>query len=285
MAIKRDGVDLMSAADIYDNLGDRWGQQSQPLGLSPKFNTEAQKTKAEEKPEQNPLLLFSMFVGQNADQDISLSIKAIDDFLITLEEVGINTTAIKNLIAEATGQPYDQIAKTAPQERVSFAGYYTGNDEPLVRNEGFDSAKALKIAASDNAGAGYCAKGTANILEKMGYDIERGHAYKWDEMLPENGWVKLKGVRPENAPEGAVLVFDKNEHGGRTGGANYGHVEVVAEKDGERMFVSDKARNNWGGTVPQNFEGAYMYVGKDAPPSNLTIAHNVNAPAPSPGPG
>lgn len=275
----------MSAAELYDPLNDRAGLTSQPLGLMDKFNTESRKKSNDDKPEQNPLLLFSMFVGQNADQDISLTLKVIDDFLITLEQAGIDTTPIKNMIADATGEPYEQIAKAAPQERVSFAGYYTGKDEPLIRNEGFDSAKALKIAATDNAGGGYCAKGTANILEKMGYDIERGHAYKWDEMLPKNGWVKLDGVRPEDAPEGAVLVFDKNAHGGRTGGANYGHVEVVAEKDGERTFVSDKARSNWGGTVPQNFEGAYMYVGKDAPPSNLTIANNINAPAPSPGPG
>lgn len=118
----------------------------------------------------------------------------------------------------------------------------------------------LQTAASDNAYGGYCAKGVANILEAAGLGYTRGNAHTWDETLPENGWQLLEGVTPENAPPGAVLVYDRDtNYQGKGGGAQYGHVEIVAEEaDGTRSYVSDKARDNWGGTVPGNFVGVYI---------------------------
>ncbi len=118
----------------------------------------------------------------------------------------------------------------------------------------------LQTAASDNAYGGYCAKGVANILEAAGLGYTRGNAHTWDETLPENGWQLLEGVTPENAPPGSVLVYDRDANfQGKGGGAQYGHVEIVAEAaDGSRLYVSDKARNNWGGSVPGNFVGVYI---------------------------
>jgi hypothetical protein len=127
----------------------------------------------------------------------------------------------------------------------------------------FNSIDAINYSERDNAEGGYCAKGVANILERMGLDCTRGHARDWDETLPENGWIKIEGLTPETAPPGAVLVYDNDAEAGKanrgTGGGTYGHVEIVAEVAGTRRYVSDAARRNFGGTVPDNFEGAYIH--------------------------
>ncbi len=122
------------------------------------------------------------------------------------------------------------------------------------------SANMMHTARTDNAGGGYCAKGVANILESAGLDCTRGNAHTWDETLPQNGWEKLEGITPENAPPGAVIVYDRDANfSGQGGGAEYGHVEIVAMgADGQRQYVSDAARSNWGGTVPDNFVGVYI---------------------------
>lgn len=129
--------------------------------------------------------------------------------------------------------------------------------------EGFSSAAALNRARADNAGVGDCAKGVANILQAQGYGVSRANAHDWKETLPQNGWVRLSGVNARNAPEGAVLVFDSDVNKGRTprnnGGGKFGHVEVVCyDAQGNRVYVSDKARENIGGSVPNNFVGAYI---------------------------
>jgi len=125
------------------------------------------------------------------------------------------------------------------------------------------SQQAISISRVDNAGSGYCAKGVANIMLQMGYPVTRGNAHDWDQSLPSNGWTFLSGVAPGEAPPGALLVFDSDIHAGKpvgtTGGAKYGHVEIVTTTtDGKRQYVSDKPRNNWGGTVPDNYVGAWV---------------------------
>ena len=125
------------------------------------------------------------------------------------------------------------------------------------------SQQAIQISQTDNAGSGYCAKGVANVLLQMGYSVTRGNAHDWDRTLPNNGWRFLPGVTPDTAPPGAVLVFDSDIHAGKpvgtTGGAKYGHVEIVTTTaDGQRLYVSDKARTNWGGTVSHNYVGAWV---------------------------
>lgn len=124
------------------------------------------------------------------------------------------------------------------------------------------SSVFLRQARADDAGRGYCAKGVANLLEHVGLGCQRGDAYTWKSSLPQNGWIKLEGVTPENAPPGAVLVFDRDAAGqrGESGGTRYGHVEIVTvDTAGKRQYVSDAARTNWGGTVPQNFVGVYVH--------------------------
>lgn len=120
----------------------------------------------------------------------------------------------------------------------------------------------LQTAASDNAHGGYCARGVANILEDIGFEHIWANAHSWEESLPQQGWQLLEGITPENAPPGAVLVYDHNEsnYSGKGGGAEFGHVEIVAvDANGDRKYVSDAARNNWGGTVPGNFVGVYIH--------------------------
>lgn len=114
----------------------------------------------------------------------------------------------------------------------------------------------------DDAGEGQCAKGVANVLESVGVSVTRGHAYTWKDTLPKNGWIKLEGVRAEDAPSGAVVVYDRDPPGQRfgEGGSTYGHVVVVAEdKNGNKQYVSDKARSTPGGTVPDNFVAVYVH--------------------------
>ncbi len=241
----------------------------------------------------NVLMMMSMFASQNADEDGTISAGSLTGFIDVLEQAGIDVSPIKTAIEKATGKTYEEFkaesmaADTAGSSlRFDVSGFYrqdrdTGARLPYISNSGFDSLKALRVAASDNAGAGYCARGTANILESMGYGVTRGNATTWDDTLPKNGWVRLKGVTAANAPEGAVLVYNSDIEEGRrarnNGGGKYGHVEIVAETaQGGRVYVSDKARSNAGGSVPENFEGAYLYVGKNAPASNLAIAQQLN---------
>ncbi|MCO4783975.1 MAG: CHAP domain-containing protein [Candidatus Cloacimonetes bacterium] len=126
------------------------------------------------------------------------------------------------------------------------------------------SDEAQRIAASDNAGSGYCAKGVANILLQMDYPVTRGNAHDWDTTLPQNGWKKIT-CSPASCPAGSVLQFDSNyqlQNGGQSvsGGGRWGHVEIVTKKaDGSTTYCSDRCRNNWGGTVPGNFGGAWVY--------------------------
>lgn len=129
------------------------------------------------------------------------------------------------------------------------------------------SEQAFQIARTDNAGGGYCAKGVANIMLNLGFSVTRGNAHDWDNTLPSNGWTLLN-MPPEQCPPGSILWFDSDVRAGKplstyssgkvTGGAKYGHVEIVTTtSDGQRLYVSDKARSNWGGTVPHNYGGCY----------------------------
>lgn len=133
--------------------------------------------------------------------------------------------------------------------------------KPVSDNPYQLSSLFLHQSRVDDAGGGYCAKGVANLLEHVGLGCQRGDAYTWKDSLPKNGWIKLEGVTPDNAPPGAVLVYDRNSnHQGKSGGAAFGHVEIATvDVNGKRQYVSDKARDNWGGTVPQNFVGVYVH--------------------------
>ena len=101
----------------------------------------------------------------------------------------------------------------------------------------------------------------------LGFSVTRGNAHDWDNSLPSNGWTLLN-MPPEQCPPGSILWFDSDVRAGKplstyssgkvTGGAKYGHVEIVTTTaDGQRLYVSDKARSNWGGTVPHNYGGCY----------------------------
>jgi hypothetical protein len=127
----------------------------------------------------------------------------------------------------------------------------------------FDSREAINHSARDNAESGYCGRGTYNILKHMGLPATNGNGSDWDDTLPKNGWIKVTGITPETAPAGSVIVYENDAEMGKanrgTGGGSYGHVEVVAEIGGVRRYVSDAARTNYGGTVPDNFEGVYIH--------------------------
>lgn len=129
----------------------------------------------------------------------------------------------------------------------------------------FSPELALFTADSDNAFGGYCAKGVGNILTAQGLeegvDFLRGDGHDWANNLERTGWVKL-AVSPEDAPPGAILVYNSDIRAGKpnrgTGGGSYGHAEIKVEHQGRTYYVSDKARDNYGGSVPDNYVGAYV---------------------------
>lgn len=125
------------------------------------------------------------------------------------------------------------------------------------------SDQAQQIARSDDARSGYCAKGVANILSRMGYPVTRGHARDWDQTLPRNGWTRANcnASNPSTCPPGTVLQFEPdNPPSDRSGGARYGHVEIVVRTSGgQTLYCSDACRSNFGGTVPRNRPTAWVY--------------------------
>ncbi len=233
------------------------------------------------------MMYLGLYFQNQADENDSVSARGITNFVSALEAVGVNVDPIKKAIETVTGKSYAEFASSDPETRISgsdFSSYGPfASRLPVMSNAGFDSARAIAISRSDNAGGGYCARGTKNILDAMGMRVEGANATHWDTNLSRSrNWVRLSGINAANAPEGAVLVFNNNEEAGRGRlnngrGAQYGHVEVVAEgAHGERLFISDAARRNAGGSVPQNFAGAFLYVGPNAPQSNLEIAARIN---------
>ncbi len=125
------------------------------------------------------------------------------------------------------------------------------------------SDQAQQIARSDDARSGYCAMGVANILLRMGYPVTRGHARDWNRTLPQNGWTRANcnASSPSTCPPGTVLQFEPdNPPSDRSGGARYGHVEIVVRtSDGQTLYCSDACRSNFGGTVPRNNPTAWVY--------------------------
>lgn len=165
-----------------------------------------------------------------------------------------NTASVGTSAVPASAASSGQGAETPPSCMTSGASGWTQER----------SNQAIQISNSDDAGSGYCAKGVANILEQMGYPVTRGNATDWKSTLPANGWTRMNGVTPDTAPVGTVCFFDNDASVGKpnrgTGGGSFGHVEIVAtHPDGRRTYISDSARNNWGGTVPDNFGGCYYY--------------------------
>jgi hypothetical protein len=199
----------------------------------------------------------------------------VDNSIQALQASGAITEEQAAQMRDFTGQNLGLFSQAFTSQRQEWTR------QSIMTETGFDSARALQIAASDNAGGGYCARGVRNMLTGMGFQSPTGHAEDWDQQLANNGWVKLRGVNPHTAPEGALLFYDSDDGNGRrarnNGGGQFGHVELVAEgNNGQRLFVSDAARRNAGGSVPDNFEGAYMYVGRGAPPENHALVRQYS---------
>ncbi len=197
----------------------------------------------------------------------NLNQKRFDEVLKT----SLDTLVTTGVLSQETAQKMTKSIAQNPQLfRTAFSTQMDHwQEKGVLTQTGFNSDLAARIARSDNAGGGYCARGTRNILTAMGYVSPRGDAHTWDEQMARSPhWVRLDGVTPQTAPEGAVLFYDRTSANAKGGGARYGHVEIVVDGG----FASDKVRSNYGGTVKGNFEGAYIYVGPNAPAENLQLA-------------
>lgn len=204
-------------------------------------------------------LAFATDFGTNPLISEDLSLEDAQAMLINgLSATGLSKTAIANMTGISSGTI----------DRLSGGISLNPGDLSMITDAGYnlDPELALRIAQTDNAGNGYCAKGVGNILESMGLrngvDFQRGNGHDWDTMLEEKGWVRLN-VSPEDAPNGAILVYDSDIQAGKvnrgTGGGSYGHAEIKIEtNDGRTFYVSDAARANAGGTVADNYKGAYI---------------------------
>ena len=200
----------------------------------------------------------------------------VDNSIQALQASGAITEEQAAQMRDFTGQNLGLFSQAFTSQRQEWTR------QGIITETGFDSARALRIAASDNAGGGYCARGVRNILTAMGWDNTRhASAYQLAGTLEGDGWVRLRGVRPQDAPEGSLLLFDKlrgSEMDGRDGqGKFHGHVELVTiGEDGQKRYTSDATRNNWGGSVGDQYLGAYMYVGRGAPPENHALVRQYS---------
>jgi len=134
-------------------------------------------------------------------------------------------------------------------------------------------------AGQDSIGPGYCGRGVFHLLSKLGlgHGIGSADGQEWERILKRAGWKATFCDHPSKAPLGSILVytsdlrlFGKNRIG--TKGGDFGHVEIVSiNKYGKRVYVSDAARENYGGTVPKNFTGrAWIPIQFNTQTSNYT---------------
>lgn len=120
--------------------------------------------------------------------------------------------------------------------------------------------RVFNIAAGLDLEEGHCSKGVRLICEALCIPYTRAaSAYMQRDYLPGNGWFKL-AVRPEKAPVGSLLLFDKDTPAGVAAGSAHGHIEMVTRlDDGVSRYVSDRIRAHWGGSVWRNYVGAYIH--------------------------
>lgn len=160
------------------------------------------------------------------------------------------------------GKPEDA-AGPASEEKPQDPGAAQGGDTAAPATD-FNSARAIALAATDDAGDGHCARGVANILSDQAYPVTRGNATDWADSLPRNGWVRLENVTPQTAPPGAVVVYKSDIALGKeprnNGGGRFGHVEIIAiNSAGQRVYVADQVYVRPGGSVPDNLVGIFVY--------------------------
>lgn len=169
------------------------------------------------------------------------------------------------------------MSSTNPNQTISPS---VSSNAPKTYNK--DAGKgnaeiALSAAANDDATANNCGRGVANVLKAQGLpsrEDENRHAYTWidwfssDQAVQKdnNGkvigrWLKVEGATAETAPENAVNVFNRTPGGNNNKGAEFGHIEQVVydPSSGKKVYVSDKSRDNSGGSVPQNYAGSWVY--------------------------
>ena len=119
---------------------------------------------------------------------------------------------------------------------------------------------AITSSTTDDVGPGYCGRGVWSVLSSIGYGtgLHSGDGQDWETILKQGGWTPVPCITPRLTPPGSVLVYRSNMQafGQKTidpPGAQYGHVELVAQLGTRKIYVSDAPRINPGGTVLANF--------------------------------
>ena len=222
--------------------------------------------------------------GKSTEQLTPADMNAlVDSGVKLLEDLGMPAETINSIRSTINEFGTNGLLSSLSSGNLNVGGRNINWQNGALLPTDFDTARALRIVGSDDAKVGYCALGTKNILRGMGYRSPSGNAEDWDEQLrnPRSGYTLLRGVNPRNAPEGALLFYDSDDGNGRAArnesGGKFGHVEVVGMgANGERLYLSSHVSRRAGGTVPDNFEGAYIYTGPGAPPQNLRIAAMFN---------
>lgn len=134
-------------------------------------------------------------------------------------------------------------------------------------NTAFQVADAIR--AGNGGRTGRCAFGVRSILDefpdlKEDRGVGLGHAWQVPANLERRGYTHMPLNEASDAPVGCILVYDCNDpkpcrsDNGGGGGARYGHIEIVATRpNGARVYVSDYADADAGGTVPRNLLGCW----------------------------
>ena len=178
-------------------------------------------------------------------------------------------TALHNLANCITpgSAPAGQIE---PMDLTEDSGY-RGETPPDCMTGGsvnnWDQSKS-DIAFDNLLGTtGNCALGVRTILSNIpgsGVSGGLGNAYEYQTSLPGIGYTLYPVASAETAPVGCILVYDRNSPPGGSGGAKYGHVEIVVTKqDGTRGYISDYFSTNPGGSRPaaDHLVGCYSNSG------------------------
>lgn len=110
------------------------------------------------------------------------------------------------------------------------------------------------------ATSGYCAYGTRRLLQHMGKPGPSGgagDAWQYQSQMQGWGYSNNPDCPPDQAPNGSVLIYDRNNPPGASGGARYGHIEVKCTCNGTTWYLSDYASTRPGGSVPGNHIGTW----------------------------
>lgn len=126
---------------------------------------------------------------------------------------GAQSNASASGLASSSTNPFQ--LNSAPASQASGQTSQTGD---VLAN----AATQIASSMGGTKSTGYCYRGVANALDKIGVNVHGRSAYMAADQLANNS--KMKEIQvscPTKAPRGAIIVWDKGN------GHEHGHIEVA----------------------------------------------------------